>query len=68
MHLITYSYFWQEIGSDKINLKIVTDTLEGHELFVSAIKDKYVLNRFGREYVHEFDVTLLSKFDNLLEV
>lgn len=63
----TYRYMWKELDSSKICFKIVSDTDVGlksfEESFLNSMKDK--LDSFGREYLHQYDCSLIGRFDNL---
>lgn len=66
MKIYTYRYMWRVSGNDSINLKIVTDTKDGLRAFEKSLIDSVDnLDSFAREYLHEYDCTLLGKFENL---
>lgn len=67
MKLLTYQYFWTTTDLDKVNLKILTDTVDSHEKFVDAIKALVNLKSFCRQYVSEIDLDKLGGIENLIQ-
>lgn len=65
MRVFTYRYLWQIKGSDKINFKIVSDVPEGLELFEKQLLCVPDISKAAKEYLHEYDVSLVGKFDTL---
>lgn len=53
--LITYRYLIKEKNDNQIKVKIVTETDEGHRLFVESVIQQLKPERFAREYVCEYD-------------
>lgn len=62
----SYRYMWMIEGSDKINFKIVTDTVKGLEDFENSLKSLKGLTKAGKEYLHEYDINFIGKFIDLL--
>ncbi|QXN75169.1 hypothetical protein [Microvirus mar34] len=65
MKLITYKYFWTTDDSTSIQLRILTDTEEGHTKFVNSVKQISGLTRFAREYVSEITLDLFTGIETL---
>lgn len=68
MKIVTYRYMWTTSDlKDKVSVKIISDIEEGHNHFVEELQKAIPsLERFGREYVCEYDLESLSKFEDLL--
>lgn len=65
--IFTYRYLWKVNGNDSISVKIISDVKKGHEEFVAHLLGLENLESAGREYLHEYDVSLLAKFETLKE-
>lgn len=65
MKIFTYRYMWQLEGSDKINIKIVSDVPEGISVFEKQLLSLSGLLRAGKEYLHEYDCASIGKFESL---
>lgn len=69
-HIFTYRYLLKlktpfGEAEDRLALKVVSETYEGHLAFVNLLlKNKSILS-FGREYVSEMDPSLIGIFENL---
>lgn len=63
--LYSYRYMWRLKDSDVVNFKIVTDLPEGHDLFISKIKEISGLESFGREYLCSYSTSQLCFFEPL---
>lgn len=69
MKIITRRYMWSLVGDDKkVNLKVVTDTVEGLELFEKNLKALENVDKVGYEYVCDYDVSQLGKFVDLKNI
>lgn len=66
MKVFTYRYLWQIDGSDKVNFKIVTDVTEGLLEFEKHLLLLPGVVKAAKEYIHEYDCTLIGKFESLL--
>lgn len=67
MKIYTYRFAWRLKDSDKVNIKVLTDTLDGLENFASYLKTLDGVEMACREYVSEFDFEKFGFVDNLLE-
>lgn len=66
MLLYTYRYMWTYYGDkDRVNVKIVTDTDRGHTAFERSIAADKKVEKFGREYVCEYDCARFGVFEDL---
>lgn len=65
MKIYSYRYMWRLKGSDSINFKIVTDTLEGLKKFEDVVVKIPDLLTFGKEYLNEYDVSLVGCFTTI---
>ena len=66
--LYTFKYLWTLSGEDnkgKVNFKVVTDTLSGLIEFEKEVLKMPNLERFGREYIQEYDCSRICKFDSI---
>lgn len=65
--VFTYRYMWKDLKSGNLCFKIVSDTESGlksfEDKFLETMSDK--VEAFGREYLHQYDCTLIGRFDNL---
>lgn len=61
-----YRYMWQIEGSDTVNFKIVTDIKEGLVSFEENLKALSGIKNLAREYLHEYDCSLIGLFEPLL--
>lgn len=75
--IYTYRYMWRLKSEsfdsefkDKICIKIITDTLEGLATFEKSLIDTLgdSLLAFGKEYLHEYDVSLLGIYVPIVEL
>lgn len=68
MKLFTYKIMWTlKDSSDKINFKIVTDTLEGINHYVKLVSEIDNFDRCLIEYLNEFDVSKIGLVQTLEE-
>lgn len=58
--LYTYKYMWTLSGDERISFKVITDTEEGHKLFIDGVKSLPNLDKAAREYLSEIDVSKFS--------
>lgn len=67
MKVLTYRYMWKLKDGDQICFKIVSDTVEGLTSFEKSFLNEMSssIYAFGREYLHEYDCSLVGRFDNL---
>lgn len=63
----SYRYMWQIEGSDTVNFKIVTDTSDGLLSFEESLKVLPGVKNMAREYLHEYDCSLIGVFETLLD-
>lgn len=63
--VFTYRYMWQLKDSDKVNFKIVSDTSEGLKLFEDSLLKLDNLERAGKEYLHQYDCSLIGLFTTI---
>lgn len=61
----TYRYMWQVKGSDKVNFKILSDTADGLKLFEDSLLKLDNLERAGKEYLHQYDCSLIGLFTTI---
>ncbi|UPW41999.1 hypothetical protein [Dipodfec virus RodF1_43] len=67
--LYCYRYVWKEKGQETLNFRIVTDTEDGLQKFADQIIQEFGdLERLGREYVCEYDVSKLCLLEPLYGV
>lgn len=68
MKIVTYRYMWTTSDlKDRVSVKIVSEIEEGHQRFVEELQKALpTLEKFGREYVCEYELESLSKFEDLL--
>lgn len=68
MKIVTYRYMWTTSDlKDKVCIRFVSDVEQGHEDFVEKLQKSIPsLEKFGREYVCEYDLEKLSVFEDLL--
>lgn len=63
--VFTYRYMWRVTGSDNLNFKIVTDTIEGLKVFEANLLAVEGLEVCGKEYLHEYDCSKIGVFETL---
>lgn len=65
--IYTYKYLWTVKGDKtKVNIKIVSDVMQGHVVFVDSLKKNVAdLDNLGREYLHEYDCSKIGIFEDL---
>lgn len=64
--IYTYRYMWRfSSDPDRINFKYVTDTVEGHDQFISALIALDGLKQCVREYISEIDCSLVSQIQSI---
>lgn len=68
MKVYTYRYMWKFSNSSDVNFKIVTDVSDGLFAFEKAVLALEGLERFGKEYLHEYDCSLIGKFDSIFSL
>lgn len=61
----TYRYMWKLKGSENVNFKIVSDTVAGLEAFEVELLKLDNLESAGKEYLHEYDVSCVGRFDSI---
>ncbi|WGL31099.1 hypothetical protein [Dipodfec virus UOA04_Rod_718] len=67
--LYCYRYVWKVKGQETLNFRIVTDTEDGLQQFADQIIQEFGdLERLGREYVCEYDVSKLCLLEPLYNV
>lgn len=67
MIVFTYRYLWQVKGSDQINFKIVSDVPDGLKSFEDALLAIPGLVKCAKEYLHEYDCSLVGLFETLFD-
>lgn len=67
MKIYGYRYMWLMEGSDSVNFKVVTDTVEGLQAFEQALLKLDGLKSAGKEYLHEYEVSSIGKFEKIFE-
>lgn len=65
MKVFSYRYMWQVFGSDSVCFKIVTDTEDGLSKFEESLLSLDGLEKAMKEYVNEYDCSLIGKIDIL---
>lgn len=65
MKVYSYRYMWQFENSDVVNFKIVTDVSEGLKKFEDELLLLDGLCKAMKEYVQEYDCSLIGKIDVL---
>lgn len=68
MKIYCYRYMWLVEGSDSVNFKIVTDTVEGLQQFEQALLKVDGLKSAGKEYLHEYDCSAIGKFEKIFDL
>lgn len=58
--LYTYRYMWKLNGSDKIALKVITDTMEAHDGFKQKLIEADEVLSAACEYVSEIDIQFIG--------
>lgn len=66
MKVFTYRYLWQVDGSSQVNFKIVSDVPDGLLSFEKQLLSLPDIVKCAKEYLHEYDCTLIGKFVSLL--
>lgn len=66
MKVYTYRYMWKIKGSSQVNFKIVSDIEDGLKEFENSLLSVENVEKVAREYLHEYDCSLIGKFDTLL--
>lgn len=66
MKVFTYRYLWQLKDSSQVNFKIVSDVPEGLLNFEKQLLVLPGIVKCAKEYLHEYDCSLIGKFDSLL--
>lgn len=61
----TYRYMWRVKDSSQVNFKIVSDVRPGLDEFEKHLLALPGLESAGREYLHEYDCSLIGSFDKL---
>lgn len=64
--LYQYRYFWSSSNDVPPSFCVITDTLEGHDLFIKRIVAEKKPINFSREYLCELDTSKLFVVDQLL--
>lgn len=65
MSIVTVRYMWRVLNSENVMFKIVTDTVEGHSLFVNELLKIPDLISAGSEYLHEYDCSRVGVFEKI---
>lgn len=66
--IYSYRYMWRVDGSDSVNFKIVTDTLEGLAFFEDSLKSSVDnLVAFGKEYLCQYNCSKIGLFDTIFK-
>lgn len=69
MQVYCYRYVWTTKDvKDKVNFKIVSDTLDGLKLFEEKLLSLPDLDNVGREYICEYDCSKFGVFDDLKNI
>lgn len=64
--IYTYRYMWRVSSNpDRINFKYVTDTVEGHDQFITQLRQLDGLEQCAREYISEIDCSLVSQIQSV---
>lgn len=66
MKVFTYRYMWMIKGNPNVNFKIVSDIETGLVEFEKALLALEGVEKVAKEYLHEYDSTLIGKFETLL--
>lgn len=66
MKVFTYRYMWKLKDSASVNFKIVSDVESGLIEFEKALLSLENVEKVAKEYLHEYDCTLIGKFETLL--
>lgn len=64
--IYVYRYMWLVDGSEKLNIKVVSGTVEEHELFINALKNEQSIVNACRVYLHEIDINLIEMYDSIV--
>lgn len=67
MKIYSFRYMWFMVDGDKINFKIVTDTVEGLELFEKKLLALDGLSVCGKEYLCEYDCSQIANLVSLTD-
>lgn len=67
VRVYSYRYMWKLKDSDKVNFKIVTDVFEGISRFESELLKIEGLESCAREYLHEYDCSLIGVFEKIYD-
>lgn len=67
LHIYSYRYMWQLEGFDTIHFKVVTDTSKGLSEFEEALLKLPRLKSAAKEYIQEYDCSLVGTFTKLFE-
>lgn len=67
MKVLTYRYCWKTTGSESVNFKIVSDVPAGLESFEKRLLLLPDVTKVSREYLHEYDVSLVGSFEVLFD-
>lgn len=63
-----YRYMWQIDGNNRVNFKIVTDTVDGLNLFENNLKSLDGVKNIAKEYLHEYDCSKIGVFEPVLKL
>lgn len=66
MKVFTYRYLWKLKDINQINFKIVSDVESGLLEFEKALLALDNIEKVAKEYLHEYDCSLIGKIDTLL--
>lgn len=58
--LSTYRYIWKDKKTGNLCVKFITDTLKGHDDFMTAIRNDVNVESCCREYMHEINFAYLG--------
>lgn len=65
MKVFTYRYMWKLKDSSSVNFKIVSDVESGLKSFESSLLALDGIEKCAKEYLHEYDCSLIGKFESL---
>lgn len=54
IRLVTRRYLWKFKDDDKVNIKYVTDILEGHDSFIESLRVLPKIEKATYEYISEY--------------
>lgn len=65
--IYTYRYTFVKVddADGVINVKIISDTVAGHDALIVSLKADETIKQCAREYLHEYDVSQLGFIESL---